>query len=53
MKVNFERTDYYQSKNSWFCMLLPSLSVGYCRGLLGISLYLFVWEFSINLELEK
>ena len=53
MKINFEKTNYYQAKNSWFCMPLPSLGIGYCRGLLCISLYLFVWEFSINFEWKK
>lgn len=50
MEINIERTDYYQDIASWHCLLLPSLGVGYCRGLLSISLYLFVWEFSINFE---
>ena len=52
MKIEFEKTDYYQNKNSWFCILLPSLGIGYCRGLFCVSLYLFVWEFSINFEWE-
>ena len=52
MKANFKRINYYRNKNSWFCLLLPSLGVGYCRGLLSIHLCLFVWEFSITFEWE-
>ena len=48
MRIDFERIDYFHDKNSWDCLLLPSFGVGYCRGLLSISLYLFVWEFDIN-----
>lgn len=52
MKIKLERNDYYQNKNSWFC-ILPSLGVGYCRGLFCVSLYLFVWEFLITFEWEE
>lgn len=53
MSINFELINYFHNKNSWNCLLLPSLGVGYCKGFLSVSLYLFVWEFDINFEFKE
>ena len=49
MKIAIEVNNRYK-KGDWFCMILPSLGVGYYRKFLHITLYVLVWEFSVELD---
>ena len=50
MSINVDK-EYYIKKDSWFFML-PTISVGYYRKFLSISLYLIVCEISLNFDWE-
>ena len=52
MKAEFQAHNHY-NKNEWFCMMLPSLGIGYCNKFLSITLYVLIWEFSLNLNWEE
>lgn len=50
MRVDFLLGNYC-GKNTWFC-IFPSIGVGYYKKFISITLYFFIWEFSINIDFD-